>query len=53
LGSERLLFGSHAALCYMAPSLRVIEAAHLTPEERRQILGENMRRLLGGDGDDR
>jgi predicted TIM-barrel fold metal-dependent hydrolase len=47
LGSQRLLFGSHAALSYMAPSLRVIEAAALTPAQRSGILGDNLQRLLG------
>jgi predicted TIM-barrel fold metal-dependent hydrolase len=47
LGSQRLLFGSHAALSYMAPSLRVIQVAELTPTQRAAILGDNLRQLLG------
>jgi predicted TIM-barrel fold metal-dependent hydrolase len=52
LGVERLLFGSHAALSYMAPSLRVIQAAELTPEQRSDVLGGNLQRLLGANHDD-
>ena len=49
LGGRRLLFGSHAALSYMAPSLRVIEVAALAAEQRAGILGDNLRRLLGDE----
>jgi predicted TIM-barrel fold metal-dependent hydrolase len=48
LGHERLVFGSHAPLTYLASALRVLEYAELTGEQRQAILYANMRRLIGG-----
>jgi len=46
--AERLVFGSHAPLAYLAPALRVIRSADLSDDTRAAILGGNLRRLLGG-----
>jgi predicted TIM-barrel fold metal-dependent hydrolase len=48
-GHARLLFGSHAPLVYLAPALRVVEGAGLSPEQRAAVMGGNLERLLGGD----
>jgi predicted TIM-barrel fold metal-dependent hydrolase len=49
VGHDRLLFGSHAPLVYLAPVLRVVEGANLSPEQRAAVMGGNLERLLGGD----
>ncbi len=48
LGAERLVFGSHAPLVYLASSLRVLEYADLTVAQRESILHSNLSRLIGG-----
>ena len=48
LGHERLVFGSHAPLVYLASALRVLEYANLTAEQRKSILYSNMWGLIGG-----
>lgn len=48
LGHERLVFGSHAPLVYLASALRVLERAILTAEQRESILHLNAVRLLRG-----
>ena len=48
-GHERLLFGSHAPLAYLASALRMIESTILTPEQRAAIMGGNLERLMGED----
>jgi predicted TIM-barrel fold metal-dependent hydrolase len=49
VGHERLLFGSHAPLAYLASALRMIESTILTPEQRAAIMGGNLERLMGED----
>jgi predicted TIM-barrel fold metal-dependent hydrolase len=46
LGPERILFGSDYPLGWPAAYLGVFEGAKPTDEERRLVLGENLRRLL-------
>jgi predicted TIM-barrel fold metal-dependent hydrolase len=49
VGHERLVFGSHAPLVYLAPALRLVEGAGLSAEQRAAVMGGNLQRLLGGD----
>lgn len=50
-GAERVLFGSDFPFFSQARSRREVEAARLSEEEKRLVLGENARRLLGlGNG---
>jgi predicted TIM-barrel fold metal-dependent hydrolase len=51
IGYERLVFGSHAPLVYLASALRLVESASLTSQQRSAIMGGNLQRLLGGDSD--
>lgn len=46
-GSERILFGTDSPWTDQAASLRQMEALPLTATEKKNILGENARRLLG------
>jgi predicted TIM-barrel fold metal-dependent hydrolase len=48
LGPERLLFGSDYPLGWPAAYLQVFEGARPSADERRLVLGENLRRLLSG-----
>ena len=48
LGPERLLFGSDYPLGWPAAYLQVFEGARPSDDERRLVLGENLRRLLSG-----
>lgn len=52
LGAERVLFGSEYPLQHPAVELAKLDAADLTPTERRQITWDNATRLLGGESDD-
>ncbi len=47
LGAERVLFGSDAPGCDFALTVAKIRAARISEEQKRLILGENARRLLG------
>lgn len=46
LGADRLLFGSDYPLGWPAAYLAVLDGANPSEEERRQVLGENLLRLL-------
>ncbi len=46
LGAGRVVFGSGAPVCSLGAALALIRHAGLTEEDRRQVLGENARRLL-------
>jgi hypothetical protein len=48
LGASRLIFGSHAPLEYMAPSLRLVDVSALEAGAKAAVLGGNLLRLLGG-----
>ncbi len=47
-GAERLIFGSHAPVAYLASALRVVQGVGLSDEARTGVLGGNLQRLLGG-----
>lgn len=46
-GPGRLLFGSGALLNHMAPALRTVEHAQIRDRQKRLIVAENLRKLLG------
>jgi hypothetical protein len=46
-GAHRALFGSDFPFFSQSRSRREVDRAHLTDEEKRLVLGENARRLLG------
>jgi predicted TIM-barrel fold metal-dependent hydrolase len=46
VGPSRLLFGSGAPAWEIGPTLAMIQAADISPEERRALLGDNARRLF-------
>jgi predicted TIM-barrel fold metal-dependent hydrolase len=52
-GAEKVIFGSDGGAGYYPASLELakINAYDFTPEERRLILGENIRALLGLGGE--
>ncbi len=47
LGAERIVFGSHLPSRSLGTELGKVLAAEITEEDKRLILGENYRRLLG------
>ena len=47
VGPERLIFGSEAPLSYMGSTLKTIQSAQISEEDRSLILGGNIARLLG------
>jgi hypothetical protein len=47
LGPERVIYGSDAGGRSFASQLAKVEAAEITEQEKRLILGANLRRLLG------
>ena len=46
LGAERVLYGSDIAGRSLSSQLAKVNGADITPEQRRLILGENLKRLL-------
>ena len=46
LGSSRLLFGSGAPAWEIIPTLAMIQAADISPQDRQALLGDNARRLF-------
>lgn len=47
LGAERIVFGSHLPSRSLGTELSKVTAAEIPEESKKQILGENFRRLLG------
>lgn len=47
LGAERILFGSHLPSRSLGTELTKVTAAEIEEEEKKKILGENFRRMLG------
>jgi predicted TIM-barrel fold metal-dependent hydrolase len=46
-GPEKILFASDGPIAHPAIVLKQIELCHLSDSERKLILGENARKLLG------
>ena len=47
IGSEKLMFGSDAALFSAAQQVARVVTARISDEDRRNILGQNAKRLFG------
>lgn len=48
IGTDRLVYGSGSPIFDMSFEILRVQRAHLKNEEKASILGENMRKLLGG-----
>lgn len=49
MGAERIVFGSHLPTRSLGTELSKVTAAEISEAAKKQILGENFRRLLGAD----